>query len=63
RPAPRGALPQVGDKGAALGRDGKKVCDCEVTKVRTAPVFDHTNLVTIKVPNEMLMKARFYKSE
>ncbi len=56
-------LPQVGDKGVALGRDGKKVCDCEVTKVRTAPAFDHTNLVTIKVPNEMLMKARFYKSE
>lgn len=54
-------LPEVGDKGIALGRDGKQVCEAEVTKVRTAPAFDHTNLLTIKVPNEMVMKARFYK--
>ena len=53
-------LPEVGDKGIALGRDGKQVCEAEVTKVRTAPAFDHTNLLTIKVPNEMVMKARFY---
>ena len=56
-------LPEIGDKGIALGRDGKEVCEAEVTKVRTAPVFDHTNLLTIKVPNDMLMKARFYKQE
>lgn len=55
-------IPQVGDKGKALGRNGKYVCDALVTKVRTAPVFDHTNLLTIKVPNDMLMKARFYKA-
>lgn len=54
-------LPEVGDKGIALGRDGKQVCEAEVTKVRTAPAFDHTNLLTIKVPNEMVMKARFYR--
>lgn len=54
-------LPEVGEKGIALGRDGKQVCEAEVTKVRTAPAFDHTNLLTIKVPNEMVMKARFYK--
>ena len=56
-------LPEVGDKGIACGRDGKEVCECEVTKVRTAPVFDHTNLLTIKVPNDMLMKARFYRAK
>ena len=33
------------------------------SKVRTAPAFDHTNLLTIKVPNDMVMKARFYKKE
>ena len=56
-------LPEVGDKGIACGRDGKEICECEVTKVRTAPVFDHTNLLTIKVPNDMLMKARFYRAK
>ena len=56
-------LPKVGDKGIACGRNGKEVCECEVTKVRTSPAFDHTNLLTIKVPNDMLMKARFYRAE
>lgn len=56
-------VPKVGDKGIALGRNGKEVCKAEVTKVRTAPAFDHTNLLTIKVPNDMVMKARFYKKE
>ena len=41
----------------------KEVCEAEVTKVRTAPVFDHTNLLTIKVPNDKIMKARFYRGE
>lgn len=53
-------LPEVGDKGIALGRDGQKVCEAEVTKVRKSQAFDHTNLLTIKVPNDMVMKARFY---
>lgn len=56
-------LPEVGDKGIALGRNGQYVCDAEVTKIRTAPVFDHTYLLTIKVPNDMVMRARFYKKE
>ena len=55
-------IPEVGDKGFALGRDGKVVCEAEVTKVRTAKAFDHTNLLTIKVPSDMVMKARFYKA-
>ena len=56
-------IPKVGDKGVALGRNGQYVCDAEVTKIRTAPAFDHTYLLTIKVPNDMVMKARFYKKE
>lgn len=54
-------VPKVGEKGTALGRDGKVVCETEVTKVRTSPAFDHTMLLTIKVPNEQLMRARFYR--
>lgn len=54
-------LPEAGDKGIALGRDGKEVCKAEVVKVRSAKAFDHTHLLTIKVPSDMTMKARFYK--
>lgn len=54
-------LPKEGDTGIALGRDGKKVCDATVVSVRSAKAFDHTNLLTIKVPSDMTMKARFYK--
>ena len=54
-------LPEAGEKGIALGRDGQKVCDCEVVSCKTAKAFDHTNLLTIKVPSDMTTKARFYK--
>ena len=54
-------LPEAGEKGIALGRDGKMVCEAEVVNVRSAKAFDHTNLLTIKVPSDMTMKARFYK--
>lgn len=53
-------LPQKGDKGVAYNRAGEEVCEAEVVEVRTAPVFDKTNLLTIKVPVDMAMKARFY---
>lgn len=54
-------LPEAGDKGIALGRDGKKVCEAEVVSVKSAKAFDHTNLLTMKVPKDMVMKARFFK--
>ena len=53
-------LPKAGDKGKALGRNGAVVCDAEVVSVKTTKAFDHTNLLTIKVPEEMAMTARFY---
>lgn len=56
-------LPQEGDRGVALGRDGKEVCQAVVSKVRSSKAFDHTNLLTIKVPTDMVMKARFFKVE
>ena len=54
-------LPEKGDKGIALGRNGEKVCDCEVTDVKSSAAYDHTSLVTITVPKDMMMKARAYR--
>lgn len=54
-------LPQKGDKGVGLGRDGSVVCEAEVLDVKQAKAFDKTNLLTIKVPKGMAMKARFFK--
>ncbi len=55
-------LPEVGAKGKGLGRDGRVVCEAEVTNVRNLKAFDKTNLLTIKVPKEYAMKARFFKA-
>lgn len=55
-------LPVAGAQGKALDRRGKEVCWAEVTKVRTAQAFDHTNLLTVKVPAEAAMQARFFRS-
>ena len=55
--------PQAGEKGTALDRSGKAVCDAEVVSVRTNKTFDHTMLLTIKVPREYAAQARFYKPE
>ena len=44
-----------------MGRDGQIVCDAEVVSIKTAPVFDKTNLLTMKVPVDMAMKARYFK--
>ena len=56
-------LPAKGEKGTALGRNGQAVCDAEVVEIRTAPAFDRTSLLTIKVPSAYAMKARFYRKE
>lgn len=54
-------LPKKGEVGVGLDRSGKEVCEVEVVEVKSLAVFDHTNLVTIKVPLEMGMKTRFFK--
>lgn len=56
-------LPETGEKGYGLGRDGQVVCEAEVVSVKSAKSFDHTHLLTIKVPADMAMRARFYKGE
>ena len=53
----------MGDKGIALSRAGHPVCIAEVVKVRTGLAFDKTAVLTIRVPKEFAMKARFYKNE
>ena len=54
--------PEPGTRGMALGRDGKAVCEAEVVSCRLSPAMDHTALLTIKVPKEMSMTARFFKA-
>lgn len=54
-------LPEKGEKGMALGRDGKEVCEAEIVNIRSSKAFDHTHLLTMKVPKDMVMKARFFK--
>lgn len=56
-------LPEKSEKGIALSRSGEKLCPAEVVSVRTAKAFDHTNLLTMKVPKEYAMKARFFQKE
>jgi len=55
-------LPETGMKGTALGRDGQPLCEAEVTRVRSSKAFDGTNLLTISVPAEFAMRARFFKA-
>lgn len=56
-------LPKSGDTGVALGRNGKPCCPAEVISVKSSPAFDNTHLLTIKVPKEYAMKARFFRKE
>lgn len=56
-------VPESGQKGRALGRDGQAVCDAEVVSIRTNKAFDHTMLLTMKVPKKYAGQARFYKPE
>jgi NADPH-dependent 2,4-dienoyl-CoA reductase/sulfur reductase-like enzyme/Pyruvate/2-oxoacid:ferredoxin oxidoreductase delta subunit len=53
--------PRSGERGAALGRDGTPVCEAEVLDFKTAKAYDKTGLLTIAVPREYAMTARFWK--
>ena len=56
-------LPVVGEVGMGCDRSGESICQATIVKVRSVAAFDKTNLVTMKVPVEMAMKARFFKKE
>lgn len=53
-------LPEPGDVGVALGRDGQAVCPAEIVAVKASKAFDHTAVLTMKVPREMVHRARFF---
>lgn len=55
--------PQKGDKGVALGRKGQVLCEAEVANFRITEAMDKTGLLTIRVPKEMAMKARFFRKQ
>lgn len=55
-------VPAKGEHGVALGRDGSPVCEAEVVSVRQTRAFDHTTLLTMRVPAEMAMRARFFRA-
>ena len=56
-------LPEKGDKGYGLGRDGSKVCEAEGCGGQNSKRLYHTNLLIHKVPADMAMKARFSETE
>ncbi len=56
-------LPEPGDMGAGLDRSGAEVCEAEVIEVKSKKAYDHTSLLTIKVPVDMAMKARFFRRQ
>lgn len=55
--------PQKGEKGKALDRSGKPICDAEVVGTKIIPAYDKTALLTIKIPKKYINSARFYKKE
>ena len=55
-------VPAKGERGVALGRDGSPVCEAEVVSVRQTRAFDHTALLTMRVPADMAMRARFFRA-
>ncbi len=56
-------LPNAGNKGEALDRSGRPICEAEIIDVKSRQIFDHTHLLTMKVPVEMAMHARFFRSQ
>ena len=56
-------VPAAGEKGVALSRKGEVVCPAEVISAKSNSAFDHTTLLTIRVPKEFAGTARFYRAE
>ena len=54
-------LPEKDEIGYACGRNGEKLCEAQVVSVKNVPAFDQTKVLTIRVPKEYAMRARFYK--
>jgi len=54
-------LPAVGTSGVALDRSGAILGEAEVISVRKTAVMDETAILTMKVPVQWAMSARFFK--
>ena len=54
-------VPSVGTRGRGLSRSGEEICDAVVESVRCVSAFDHTNLLTMRVPEDCAMRARFFR--
>lgn len=51
-------LPQVGEIVNAVGRDGQYRCDAKVLQVVNTKRVDHTPIVSLLVPKELMMVVR-----
>lgn len=56
-------LPEEGQFVTALNREGKPVCRAKVVKVQNNKSQDRTTIVSIAVPKDMSMEARFISLE
>ena len=54
-------LPQVGEIVSAVGRDGQYRCDAKVLQVLNNKRVDHTPVVSLSVPKELMMEVRSFK--
>ena len=52
--------PEKGQKGTALSRAGRPLCEAEVLSLRKSAATDGTALLTIAVPKEFSMQARAF---
>ena len=49
-------VPTAGTRGRGLSRSGEEICDAVVESVRCVSAFDHTNLLTMRVPEDCAME-------
>lgn len=56
-------LPEEGSFVTALNREGKPICRAKVIKVQNLKYQDRTVVVSIAVPRELSMEARFFSTE
>ena len=56
-------VPEIGTKGFALDRSGKAICEAEIIGAKLTKAYDHTTVLTMKVPEEMVDCARFFSWE
>ena len=55
-------LPKAGERGHALDRAGREICEAEVVSVKRTKAMDDTVLLTMKVPAAFASQARFYRN-